>query len=72
MAMIKVIDVVSRFIGTIELQTTMKHPDTGNAVPFHIGYFKDYEIPERYLERHICVMRTENNMLIIQMLGDAE
>ena len=70
--MIKVIDVTSRFIGTVEIQTTMKHPDTGNATPFHIGYFKDYEIPEKFLNRHISTMRIENNMLIIQMIGDAE
>lgn len=70
--MITVIDLTSRFIGTVNLLTTMKHPDTGNAVPFHIGYFRDYEIPQKFLERHVSLIRIENNMLVIQMMADAD
>lgn len=71
--MLKVIDITSRYIGEIELLTTMKDPDRPkNFKPFHIGYFQDHEIPERFLERTVCILRNENGRLVIQMNGDTQ
>jgi len=69
--MLKVIDITSRFVGEVDLLVMMKDPDNKrNSKPFHIGYFKDYEIPEKFLERQVCTLRNENNRLCIYMIGD--
>lgn len=66
--MLRVIDITSRFIGKVELLTWMKHPDNGNAVPFHIGYFEDYEIPSKFLNRTVSIIKPINsNMIAIYM-----
>lgn len=69
--MLKVIDVTSRFVGEVELLVMMKDPDNKrNSKPFHIGYFMDYEIPEKFLERLVCTMRIDNGRLCVYMIGD--